>query len=252
MSSTKRPNNLRRLVARGLGFCAVITVFYTAAVVAEDNYVVAGSAYNLDNNQLVYRELYTALDENKAVRVDYVKPEGNVFATKTLVYQGEPFQPSLNFEDKRDSHYLAAQFQGARLVLIQGTKDARNEKVIFDNARLVIDSGFDAYIQLNWDKLVAGNRLKFDFAFPERLRTAQLEVRKIKGSESPVYEATYGRDWIYFRITPAKKVASFFSDPINLAYDPNGKYLMRFQGRSIIDDDRGGPQDVRVEYEYVN
>jgi len=27
---------------------------------------------------------------------------------------------------------------------------------------------------------------------------------------------------------------------------------MRFHGRSNIDDDRGGPQDVRIEYEYTN
>ena len=106
------------------------------------------------------------------------------------------------------------------------------------------------YINLN--KLVAGKRLKFDFALPSRLDSVQLEVRKIKGPDSPVYDAKFGREWIYFRIVPAQKFTSFFADPINLAYDPNGKYLMRFHGRSNIDNDNGGPQDVRIEYEYTN
>lgn len=228
-----------------LGLCPLV-------VNAQDNYVAAGSAYNLENNQLMYRELYTALDENKSVRVDYVSPEGRTFASKTLVYVGEPFQPMFNFEDSRDKEYLSAQFEGARLVLTQGKNGQQNQKTIFDNAKVVVDAGFDAYIQLNWDKLVAGKRLKFEFADASRLNTVPLEVRQIKASESPVYDADYGREWIYFRITPAKKIASLFADPVNLAYDPKGKYLMRYHGRSNLDDDKGGPLDVRIEYEYTN
>ncbi|MDR7089341.1 hypothetical protein [Cellvibrio fibrivorans] len=250
MSSVKRQDYLRHTLVRSLYI--LITGFSAATALAEENYVVAGSAYNLENNQLIYRELYTGIDENQSVRVDYVTPEGNTFASKTLVYQGEPYQPSFNYEDTRDNEYVSAQFQGARLVLTHGMNSAQNEKVIYDNARMVIDAGFDAYIQLNWDKLVAGKRLKFDFAMPNRLSSLQLEVRKIKGPESPVYDTNFGSEWIYFRITPAQKVISLFADPINLAYDPNGKYLMRFHGRSNIDDDNGGPQDVRIEYEYTN
>jgi hypothetical protein len=252
MSSAKRQYYLCRALTRGLGLCAIITSFYATSVLAEENYVTAGSAYSLDNNELVYRELYTGLDENQSVRVDYTGPDGNVFASKTLVFQGEPFQPSFDFEDSRDNEFASAHFQGARLVLTSGMKNSQNEKIIFDNARVVIDSGLDAYIQLNWDKLVGGKRLKFEYAIPARLNTVQLEVRKIKGSDSPVYDANYGREWIYFRIAPAQKFSALFADPINLAYDPNGKYLMRFHGRSTIDDDKGGPQDVRIEYEYTN
>lgn len=250
MFSVKRQHYLRNILAPSL--CIILTGFSAASVQAQENYVVAGSAYNLDTNELVYRELYTAIDESKSVRVDYVKPDGNTFASKTLVYEGEPFQPSFNFEDTRDNQFVAARFEGARLVLTQGMDGAKNEKVIYDNARTVIDAGFDAYIQLNWDKLVAGKRLKFDFAMPNRLSSLQLEARKIKATESPVYDASVGAEWIYFRIAPAQKFVSLFADPINLAYDPNGKYLMRFHGRSNIDDDNGGPQDVRIEYEYLN
>lgn len=250
MFSVKRPNCLRNFFAHGL--FVVLTGFCATSVLAQENYVVAGSAYNLDTNELVYRELYTAIDENKAVRVDYVTPDGSTFASKTLVYEGEPFQPSFNFKDTRDNQFVGARFEGARLVLTEGADGAKNEKAILDNARTVIDAGFDAYIQLNWEKLVAGKRLKFDFAMPNRLSSVQLELRQVKGPESPVYDANIGSGWVYFRITPAKKFASLFADPINLAYDPNGKYLMRFHGRSNIDDDNGGPQDVRIEYEYTN
>jgi hypothetical protein len=221
-------------------------------VVAEKSYVVAGTAYNLENNQLAYRELYTALDENKSVTVDYFSPEGNLFATKTLVYQGEFFQPSFELQDNRDNEYVAAQFQGARLVLSHGKSANVNEKVILDNARLVIDAGFDAYIQMNWEQLMAGKRLKFEFALPVRLSTIQLEARKIKASESPANDKEFGADWVHFRIAPAKAFISFFADPIYLAYNPNGKFLMRFYGRSNLDNNAGDPVDVRIDYEYLN
>lgn len=245
----KRSRYVGKLICAVSGLLALLS---GSAVSNAQDYVVAGSAYSLEGNHLLYRELYTRLDENKSVRVDYVSPDGRTFATKTLVYQGALFQPSFSFEDTRDNEFMSAQFEGARLVLTHGMNNSQNQKTIYDNASIVIDIGFDAYIQTNWDALQGGKRLKFEYAVPNRLGSVQLEVRKIKSGDSPVYDKEYGKDWVYFRITPAKKIASFFSDPINLAYDPNGKYLMRYHGRSSLDDDKGGPADVRIEYEYAN
>lgn len=233
-------------------FCSALLAISASVGAQDNNYVVTGNAYNLENNQLIYRELYTMVDESKQVRVDYMTPEGDVFATKTLNYQGEPFQPQFELNDHRDDEVIGVRFDGPKMVLIHSKGDMRNEKTLYDNARVVVDAGFDAYIQLNWDKLVAGKRLRFDFAFPTRLSTVALELRKIKASDSPVYDKEYGQQWVYFTIAPAQKLVALFADPIFLAYDPNGKYLMRFHGRSNIDDQYSGPWDVRIEYEYTN
>ncbi len=224
----------------------------SSPAVAEKSYQVVGAAYDLVSKQLVYRELYTALDENQSVTVDYFSPDGNLFASKVLTYQGEFFQPAFELQDKRDNEFVSAQFQGARLVLSHGKNGKVNEKVIMDNARLVIDAGFDSYIQMNWDTLISGKRLKFEFALPLRLSSIQLEARKIRAAESPLNERDIGADWVHFRIAPAKAFVSFFADPIYLAYNPNGKYLMRYYGRSNLDNDAGEPVDVKIEYEYLN
>lgn len=224
-----------------------------AVSMAEENYVTAGTAYSLENNEVVYRELYTAINEASEVKVDYAKPDGSIFASKTLVYQGEYFQPSFVLEDKRDNEVVAAQFQGARLLLSHAIGNDRREQLVMDNARVVIDSGFDAYIQLNWDSLVTKQkRLRYTFAMPSRLNTTKMEVHKMNAQESPLYNDQYGAGWVYFRIVPAQKLAALFAPPTFLAYDPNGKYLMRYQGRANIDDNRGAPWDVRIEYEYLN
>jgi hypothetical protein len=251
MSNTGFKSIKNRAPAIYFALVSLLVGMVPALAKAQD-YVTAGTAYSLNSNQVLYRELYTGIDENKSVRVDYVSPEGKTFATKTLVYSGELFQPMFNFEDTRDNEFASAQFEGARLMLTQGAKGHQSQKAILDNAKIVIDAGFDAYIQLHWDKLMEGKRLKFEFALVNRLTTVQLEVRKIRASESPVYDDDIGSDWVYFRITPAKKIASLFADPINLAYNPNGKYLMRYHGRSNLDDNNGDPVDVRIEYEYLN
>lgn len=213
-------------------------------------YVTTGTAYNPDSNQVIYREAYTALSEQGEVQVHYLTPEGKKFATKTLWYQGEPFQPTFEFRDLRNNETLSAKFENARLILRRQDQGGPMGTTLFDHANIVIDTGYDAYIQLNWDKLLKGKALKFDYAMPSRLKSIKLEVEKIDSKASPVYDREIGAGWVYFKLSTAKKWTAFFSEPVYLAYDPNGKYLMRFYGRSNILDARGIPQDVRIEYEY--
>lgn len=213
-------------------------------------YVTTGTAYSLDSNQVIYREAYTPLSEQGEVTVDYLTPDGKKFATKTLWYQGEPYQPAFELQDFRDRETLSAKFENARLVLRHQDNSGPRQATIFDHAGMVIDAGFDAYIQLHWDKLIKGKSLSFEFAVPNRLSSVKLAVEKINPQTSPVYDKDYDSGWVYFKLQPAKKWLSFFADPIYLAYDPNGKFLMRYYGRSNLDDARGIPQDVRIEYEY--
>jgi hypothetical protein len=213
-------------------------------------YATMGTAYSLDDNKVLYREAYTAINEMGEVEVDYLDPQGNKFATKTLVFQGEPFQPTFVLQDSRDNETISVQFEKARLVMRHKDMSGPRQKIIFEHANMVIDAGFDSYIQLKWDDLLKGKELKFDYALPAKLSSVGMSAEKIQGNESPLYDKQYGDSWVYFRLQPAKKWMSVFSDPIYLAYDPNGKYLMRYSGRSAIDDAKGIPLDVRVEYEY--
>lgn len=234
-------------------FCWLIflSILNCSQLIAQDTqYVTTGIAYSLDSNQVIYREAYTAINDTGEVQVDYLDPQGKKFATKTLVFQGEPYQPTFVMQDFRDNETISVQFEKARLVMRHKDNNGPRQKIILEHAGMVIDAGFDSYIQLKWDDLLKGKILKFEFALPTKLSSLTLDVEKIDPSWSPVYNKEYGDSWIYFRLQPAKKWISVFADPIHLAYDPNGKYLMRFYGRSNLDDARGIPQDVRIEYEY--
>jgi hypothetical protein len=219
-------------------------------VQADGEYAVSGSAYSIDKNQLLYRELYTPVNENREVTVNYTTPDGKIFATKTLIYSGDPIQPEFELHDKRDNERLAAKFSAGRLVLAYDQEGYKQEKEIMETVGLVVDAGFDAYIQKNWDDLVAGKKMRFRFTLPNKLMAANLQVRQITADKSPLFSADSPATWRYFLLEPANRFASILKDPVHLAYESEGKFLMRYYGRSNLDSNDRGAWDVRIEYEY--
>lgn len=239
---------------RSLSGCSLLVLILglVSFSAGANDYVIAGSAYNISNGKLLYRELYSSLDIDKNVTVDYTTPDGNIFATKKLSYKGEVFQPEFELKDTRDNEVSYARFDGPHLVVGHAVDFSRQEKTIIDNAKIVIDAGYDAFIQLNWDTIIKGKRLEFPYLVPTQLSTMDIEVRKIKGTDSPLYDKEIGREWLYVRLKPVKKLTRIFADPIYLAYDPRGRYLMRYQGKANIDDEKNIPWYVRIDYQYVN
>lgn len=221
----------------------------SASAAFANDYAVTGQAYNVNNNLLLYTEYYTDINHNREVTVNYAKPDGTIFATKTLSYTGEVTQPEFQLHDKRDDEKASARFVDGRLVLSHSLNYSTNERTILDNASLVIDAGYDAFIQQNWEKITAGKKVNFMFALPAQVDTGRFQVREVTPDKSPLASNKNPSDWRYFVITPANRFSAIFSSPIYLAYSSD-KYLMRYQGRSNLDNDKGGSWDVRIEYEY--
>ena len=219
---------------------------------ADDSYTASGTAYNLKTGKVVYRELFTGLDANNEVHVNYARSEGVIFARKKLNYNTEVFQPGMEFNDERDDEQVSASFDGGRLLLTHKFKGDSQTKTFYETSKLIIDAGIDAFIQQQWAKITAGNKVEFDVADARHLGIEKFVIKEIDSSASPLAYKGAGEKWKYFRVDTANKLASIFVDPIYYAYEPDGKYLMRYQGRSNIDNDSGEAWDVRIEYEYFN
>lgn len=225
-------------------------VALSTCTLADDGYAVSGKAYNLQNGKLVYRELITGLNENKEVQVNYAKPDGVIFARKTLNYSTEIFQPSLVFNDERDDETVSAVFDAGRLLLTHRLKGDSQTKTLYETAKLIIDTGLDAYIQQQWVRITAGKKVEFDVADARHLGVEKFVIKEIDASASPLAYKGAGEMWKYFRVDTANKLSSLFTEPMFYAYEPDGQYLMRYQGRANIDSDSGEAWDVRIEYEY--
>lgn len=231
-------------------FMLLLGLLFTFNAAASDGYAVSGSAYNLKTGKLAYRELFTKLDVNGVVHVNYAKPDGVIFARKTLNYATEVFQPGVELIDERDDELVSAVFDAGRLLLTHKKKNSSQTKTLYDTATLIIDTGVDAFIQLNWVKITSGKKIEFDVAEARHLGIEKFVVKEVDASASPLAYKGAAESWRYFRVETANKLSSIFVDPIHYAYEPDGKYLMRYQGRSHIDSDTGEAWDVRIEYEY--
>ncbi len=228
----------------------LVAALGSSVTYADPHYAVSGSAYRLNNDELLYREFYTPMDANQEVRVSYARPDGEVFATKTLRYTTNPTQPEFDYHDLRDNERLAGQFSAGRLTLTYHQEGYKQEKEIVETLGLVTDNGFDVFIQQNWAKLVAGEKIRFTYALPYQLNVANLQVRQITADKSPLFSADSPATWRYFVIERANRFASIFKAPIHLAYESEGMYLMRYAGHSPLDGDNQEAWEVRIEYEY--
>lgn len=234
-------------ICYGVGLALVLSVTTT---MADEPYAVSGTAYNLKTGKVAYRELFSKLDDSGLVRVNYAKPDGVIFARKTLNYATEVFQPGVEFNDDRDDESVVAAFDSGRLVLTHRVKGDSQTKTLYDTAKLVIDAGVDAFIQQQWAKITAGKKIEFDVADPRHLGVEKFIIKEIDSSASPLAYKGAAPSWKYFRVDTANKLSSMFAEPIYYAYEPNGMYLMRYQGRANIDSDAGEAWEIRIEYEY--
>lgn len=230
------------------GFLVLVVV--STGALANDGYAVSGKAYNLKTGKLAYRELITELNENKEVQVNYTRPSGVIFARKTLNYSTEIFQPSVEFNDERDDETVSAVFDAGRLLLTHRVKGNSQTKTLYETSQLIIDAGVDAFIQRQWAKITAGKKIEFDVADARHLGVEKFVIKEIDASASPLAFKGAAETWKYFRVDTANKLSSVFTEPMFYAYEPDGKYLMRYQGRANIDSDSGEAWGVLIEYEY--
>jgi len=233
---------------RGLSFLLSCALLSTS--VFAEGYAVSGAAYNLKTGKLLYRELIGHVNDSHEVEVNYAKPDGIIFARKILNYETEVFQPSMTLTDDRDDEVVSAVFDAGKLLLTHKLKGDSQTKTLYETAKLVIDAGVDAFIQQQWQKITSGKKLEFDVADARHLGVEKFIIREIDASVSPLAYKGALESWKYFKVDTANKLSSIFVEPIYYAYEPDGRYLMRYQGRANIDNDKGDAWSVRIEYEY--
>ena len=225
-------------------------VVLSSKIFAADPYVVVGSAYELKSSKLVYRELISKLDENNNIQVNYARPSGVTFARKTLNFNTEIFQPSMSLTDDRDDEFVSANFDAGKLMLTHRLKGDSRTKTLYDTAKLVIDAGLDAFIQQNWNRLTAGKKIDVEIADARFVGTEKYVLKEIDASESPLAYKGADKALKFFKMEVANRLASLMTEPTYFAYLPDGMFMLRYQGTANIDNDKGEPWLVRIEYQY--
>jgi len=209
---------------------------------------VIGDAFGLKSNDLLYSETYCRIQDELASEVIYQHRDGTLLAHKVLDYQSGPTTPSFvqhNIQAKEKIKVSFDQQEVSMSVTASGNVELEDKYPVIDieSTPLVIDAGFDVFIQDNWDKLVSGKTMEFQFPLASRSSLVSLQVKSSVCS----YETETDQ---CFKLEPANWFFRMLASTIELGYDANLARLTRYRGLSNINDESGKGLIVDIKYRY--
>lgn len=226
---------------------ACCALLYSAMSFAETPSVtVVGSAYSLKTGELLYRETHTPL-ANKAYKVEYSEPNGQVFGEKTLDFSESNITPSfIQVNDRNGERIEVSQRVGNLNVMYQENSAAKEQKKAIKREQgMVVDAGFDAFVKQYWSPLVSGKQLDVEYLVPSKQTTFSFRF-----SQASCLEGTQAGAQC-FSLAPVSWLVKMAVDPIIVAYDPVEKTLLRFTGRANICDVNGQYENVDIQYRHL-
>ena len=235
------------------GLCSGL---FTAALVAGSTSASAevrryeARAYDLRSGRLLYTEYHTESRKNGrhlGSTVVYRQADGAVIARKQISYRKSLVAPDFSFRDLRTGYMEALEFTGGR-ARMQARRTSAEElqvKNLTLPRPLVVDAGFDNFIRLKWDRLIAGRPVETNFAVPIELDYYRFKIVKIADVR------VSGRPAARFRFAPANPVLALVAGHIDVDYDLATRRLLVYRGISNINDADGKSYKARIVFSYA-
>lgn len=200
-----------------------------------------GQAVTESGSQYLEVHRYSACEARLCEQVDYLDSEGNMFASKTVTYQGLPWQPSFVFEDQRFDLTESITLDGEQIRVQRQIGDEQTRYTLDRSDDIVFDAGFHPFVQANYPALRAGETIRFRFLIPARDKPVDFQIKAV----SQTSEQTT------MKVRINNPVLAWFVDPIFLTYQNDGKTLLTFDGlTNIRRDDGEGNWHAEITYQY--
>jgi hypothetical protein len=229
---------------------------------------IVGEAFSLKNRTLIYRE-YHRIDQDHHT-VTYADPEGQVFSTKNIDYSSNDEAPAFMQFNQWSGEQVSAELtdRGLTLRYSKPEKNISKQETLANSKTLIVDAGFNHYIQNNWQALLSGQSYDFDYALADRLDLIALTIKRHACAKSPVSTQTselVGKDRnnhnhnhnnhnsdnkVCFRIGAKNRLIGWLMGPLLLEYQQENQQLLRFTGLANINDSKGKGLKVDIHYYY--
>ena len=217
------------------------------AVAKQASAHVIGEAFDLKNDDFLYTETHCGIGEISS-EVIYQHSDGTLLAHKQLDYQSGAATPSFVQRNLQANETVEVSFdQQEVLMSVTDSANKEIEKISpvtdIDSNPLVIDAGFDVFIRDNWDTLLSGKTLEFQFPLASRSSLVSLQVKPSACSYATETDQC-------FALEPANWFFRMLASPIELGYDAGLARLTRYRGLSNINDESGKGLIVDIRYRY--
>lgn len=218
-----------------------IALFSFNSAVKTESYT--GYAYKEGIKKPVYTEKFTdkTIDGKPSeTTTRYYDADNRLIAERTLNFSKSKFAPDFKTEDLRTGYSEGAEMKGKkfRLFVKENKYEKLKEKIISIPEPAVIDGGFNQYIKANWDKLVKGEALIFNFAVASRLDYYKMRASKISATDKTMK----------VKIEPERRILRLLASPIVVNYDKNTKRILSYEGISNISDENGDNFTIKLVY----
>lgn len=206
-----------------------------------------GLAQDIDSGELLYSEHHREKWEGDTLvssEVRYRDAEDRLFAAKRLEFKGRPLMPDFELRNQNTGHVESAtRTDGALEVLFRHPEKDNRQFVLDDYPEDgVIDAGFNRWVELNWEAIVAGKTLTRPFLVPSLGKFVDFSIRERGMREQD------GRRVRLLRMEPASFVLRLAVAPIEVVYLADEPRLLRYVGVSNMRDARGRNQNVRIDF----
>lgn len=206
-----------------------------------------GKAYELNGDGLLYTEAHCVSENEKSREVIYRDGEERLIARKIVDYQTGNTTPGFVQHNIPAGQSLKVELQDQTLTM--SLLDTESQPLKVTNAEasqklpIVIDAGFDYFIQENWNELTDGQNITFQFPLPARASLVNLRISPATCSYDTEVDQC-------FRLDVDNWLLRMLVKPIELGYDAELRRLTRYRGLSNIEDSAGKGMTVDIRYLY--
>jgi hypothetical protein len=195
-----------------------------------------GVARDAKDNALRYIEHHQYLSDGKHL-VRYYDENMDLVAFKELLYPGLPQHPLIVQADLQSRTEIRTSIQNDRLTMVRTDHSGVQNIELQLTADVIIDAGFDAFIQNDWDNLLSRKEQSLRFAIAGQPRLLDVALVAIPGGESGVD----------FHIKPESWIVRLFLPKIELKYN-EARQLISYEGFSNLKSSNGKNGKVHISF----
>jgi hypothetical protein len=204
-----------------------------------------GTATARHGRDFLYREYHILRyrDGRLAERtVLYSCADGAVFARKRMTYV-QAAAPDFDFIDASNGMQEGVRTQGAARSMFFKADQAAAERSapLPQSSELVVDAGFEAFVQAHWNDLMRRPAVPLRFLVPSRLQAMEFEVQHLRSDH---FE---GKPTEVFRMKLSGVLGMLFSG-IELAFSATEHWLVHYEGLSDLRDPSGSNLQVNIVF----
>ncbi len=207
---------------------------------------IVGEAHDLETGQLRYREHHRFVFADGRLisdQIEYRDPAGRTIGHKTVDYAPSPTLPAFHADFYEGRFVEGLRHVDGRLEMYQrkGLQGRERTRTVRPREHMAADAGFTQYLGKHFDRLRAGETLRFHFVAPSRLTTVKFDARKVGEREIE------GTPVVDIRVE-ISSFLSLFVDPLLLSYDPDSLQVVEYRGTSDVRDADGDQYQVRIRF----